>query len=188
VAIAFYTQRAYRIRKDDGGETGATWYAALNTDSSVPQATTARIRIEILNSVSPGILTPQLEYNKNGAGWNAVTTSSSNIKAVASAFVTNDTATTNQFSGAGVFTAGDFSSDGLGTTWTASLDTHTEFEFSFQIVTTDTTIGDTIQLRITNVGTQLNLYSQTPTLTVSAASGGGGSISPGSLVLLGVGK
>lgn len=62
-------QADYRVRNDDGSETGATWAAAQGSDpTSWPMGTRARLRFLINATGDPGPSAFQIEVQKNGAG------------------------------------------------------------------------------------------------------------------------
>lgn len=183
--MATVNQNHYRGRNDDGTETTATWIAAEDTVFSQAVNTTFRLRVKY-NVVPIGNLTfaDQLQYNLNGAGWNSITTSSSVIKAVTSSNVTNATVTTEQLTAGGSFdTVGRISDTGAVASFAHSGSKSTEDEFVLQIVGTDVSHNDTIQLRSTKAGVAFDSYGVTPQLTVvklSASRGRG-------ILLLGVG-
>lgn len=166
-ALSILTQTSFRGRNDDGNETAATWKAAINTNWN--QLVTTNFRVRFLITHEGGLATPafQLEYNKNGGGWNSVTTSSANIIALGSANLTNGEATTQQM-GAGTFVAGECSEDGLTAGIALTLAVETEVEYVVQVVDADTSDGDDIELRVTNGGVALDAYINSPTITVGA--------------------
>lgn len=163
-------QSDFRLRNDDGSQTTATWVANQNTNASLLSNKNYRVRFNIRETNNRAFtLDAQLEYNKGGAGWNAVNASSSNVRTFASANFADGDATTEQLAGAGTFTAGKMEEvDGL-ISAIALQNNDTEVEFSFQIRSADVASGNTIQLRVTDAGTTLTTYSQTPTVTVLQA-------------------
>ena len=109
----------------------------------------------------------QLQYNRNGLGWNDVNGSSSVVRATASPNVADGANTTQQI-GSGTFVspnAGFDEVNGLagGTSLDFSGSDEVEVEFSVQIRSVDVANDDTIQLRIEGLDT----YTNTPTVTVS---------------------
>ncbi len=183
-------QKHFRGRNDDGSETTATWKAEEDTNFAFPTDTILRVRFCIGNegTGNKAFTSLQLEYNKLGAGWNAVNDASSVVRAAITENVANGTATTQQLtSGVGNFVAGEICADGVGAAKTLQSPTpneFTEYEYVVQIRSADVSVDDTIQLRVTDNGTQFNGgYSQTPTITVSAGS----SPKAGLVCLLGVG-
>jgi len=167
--VAEYDQDSFRARNDNGDETDSTWTAVADTNWT--QMVDKNLRLRFLVQETAGVAdsgkTFQLEYNRNGGGWNDVTGSSSVVKASATANVT-DTADTTQQLGSGTYvsTNGGFDeADGqVGSMDFAGSD-EVEAEFSLQIVGADVSNGDTIQLRVKG----LNTYTSTPTITVTGA-------------------
>jgi len=168
-----WVQSAFRGRSGDTVvlNDNTTWAANLNTNWSQQVDTTFRVRIEVEETATAtqnNTLSPQLQYNLNGAGWNSVTTSSLVVRAVASGQFNEGNATTNILaSSARGFVASTGSEDGLAGNATLS-NQHTEAEFSIQLRSADVSNNDSIQLRLSNAGTALNTYSQTPTVTAIA--------------------
>jgi hypothetical protein len=163
-------QLTFRGRNDDGSETTATWIAAANTNWSQLVDANFRVRFEVQEiGGTSGSSTAQLQYNKNGAGWNSVTGASSVVRSSASSNFSDGAATTNQLTGAtGTFAAGTLD-EGDGAVGSVSLaaNGHTEWEFSVQIRSVDVVNGDTVQLRLTFGGDASPLYTQTPNVTVN---------------------
>lgn len=108
-------QNSYRWRLDDGNETNATWKGATNA-ATLPNTTDQplRLRIAVLNtssSYSISFNSNPLQYRKNNGAWVNITSSTANdFYFINSAFVTNNTATTQQIS-TGSFIGGFFKSD-----------------------------------------------------------------------------
>ncbi len=165
-----FVQSAFRGRSGDTVtlNDNTTWAAALNTNWSQMVDATFRVRFEVEETATANqnnTLSPQLEYNLNGAGWNAVNASSNVVRAVASGQFNEGDATTNILSSSALgFLASTGSEDGLAGSVTLS-NQQTEAEFAIQIRSVDVSNNDSIQLRISNAGTALNTYSQTPTVT-----------------------
>jgi hypothetical protein len=150
-AAGQYDQDSFRTRNDNGDETTSTWTAAADTDWN--QMVDKNFRVRFLVQETAGVAdsgkTFQLEYNRNGGGWNDVTGSSSVVKAAATANVTDAVDTTQQLgSGTYVSTNGGFdeSNGQVGSMDFAGSD-EVELELSLQIVSADVSNGDTIQLR-----------------------------------------
>ncbi|NIQ91673.1 MAG: DUF2341 domain-containing protein, partial [Deltaproteobacteria bacterium] len=168
-AAGQYDQDSFRARNDNGDETTSTWTAAANTNWT--QMVDKNFRVRFLVQETSGIAdsgkTFQLEYNLNGGGWNDVTGSSSVVKATATANVTDGANTTQQL-GSGTYVptnAGFDEANGqVGSMDFAGSD-EVEVEFSLQIVGTDVSNSDTIQLRVNGLDT----YTNTPTVTVTGA-------------------
>ena len=169
VGASSLEQLTFRGRNDDGTETGAFWRAAVNTGWTQAVDANFRVRFEIEEDNAVAIaLVGQLQYNLAAAGWNNVTGSSSVVKSVASASIADGVATTNILTGsAKTFTAGSIDEVDGACASVSLNNTHTELEYVLQIVSGDVTDGQTLQLRVTNNGTALQTYTQTPTITVS---------------------
>lgn len=112
----------------------------------------------------------QFEYNKNGAGWNSITTTSSVVKAISTTFLVNGGNCTKRLSGTGTFegTAAGVTEDGTsgGTACDIAANGNTETECSLQIVDADVADGDTIQFRITSPDYTIT-HDIIPTLTIA---------------------
>jgi hypothetical protein len=164
-----YTQDSFRVRNDNGGETDSTWTEAANTDwtQMVDKNFRARFLVQETAGIADSSKTFQLEYNLNGGGWNDVTGSSAVIKATVTANVTDGVDTTQQL-GSGLFATpnGGFDeADGQVGSMNFAGSDEVELEFSLQIVGSDVSNGDTIQLRVKGLDT----YANTPTVTVTGA-------------------
>ena len=170
-------QASFRGRNDDGSETAATWIAAA--DANFTQDPDKNFRIRFLVTESAGgvsnNVTPQLQYNLGGAGWNTVNASSSVVRSSASTHFADDDNTTQQI-GSGTFispNAGmdeDNGSTGEGNEIDFAGNDEVEVEYCIQIRSADTSKGDTIQLRLINGSlTPLDNYNQTPSITVGVA-------------------
>lgn len=158
-------QDGWRLRNDDGNQTAATWIAALNTSATITPDVVFRIRIRVRETAgAAAAFSGPLEYNRNGGGWNNVTTSSAVMRHATSAHVTDNTATTDQLGGTGTFVAGVI--DDNGSYSGPSLNNQrTEIEFVVRLVAADVATSDTIQFRISG----LDAYTATGSLTVGAA-------------------
>jgi hypothetical protein len=164
-----YDQHAFRARNDNGSETTATWKAAADTNWTQKADENFRVRFVVHedNGVSEADKTFQLEYNRNGGGWNNVTGASPVVRAWASPNVA-DGADNTQQEGSGTFitpNAGFDEADGQvgGSALDFAGSDEVELEFSLQVRSVDVSNGDTIQLRIKDLQT----YTNTPTATVT---------------------
>lgn len=167
----YYDQDSFRGRNDDGGESGATWIASTNTDFDRQEENDFRVRFLVMeeNGVSDNNQSFQLQYNRNGSGWNNVTTSSSVAQAVSSSNYADGDATTQQI-GTGTFTTGRMAEDGVAGDNT-SIDFNggdeTEVEFKVDILATDVNHNDIIDFRvILGSGTLLDNYTNITSVTV----------------------
>jgi hypothetical protein len=102
--VAAYDQDSFRARNDNGSETASTWSAAADTDWTQMVDKNFRLRFQVQENagVADTGKTFQLEYNRNGGGWNDVTGSSFVIKASATANVSDGVDTTQQL-GSGTY-------------------------------------------------------------------------------------
>lgn len=171
-AAGVLDQTAYRGRFDDGNETGATWFGPENTDWFMQPGQTFRVRFLITVSGGSAVLNAQLQYKLNGAEPVNVTTTSPVVRAVSSAHVTHDQATTEQMAGASAYIAGRFSATGVQATNTnMSLATpQTEVEFAVEIVAADVEHLDEIEFLLSNSGVQGSFtgsLTSVPTITVA---------------------
>lgn len=112
----------------------------------------------------------QFQYNKNGAGWVNITTTSSVVKAVASVAFTNGQNCTKRLSGTGTFESSGAGCTEDGTSGGAANDIvlsgNSETEAALQVVAADVVNGDTIQFRLTSPDATI-IYIVTPTLTIT---------------------
>jgi hypothetical protein len=170
-------QQAFRLVDDDAGLNAGTFRQPLNQDDTQGVDQNYRIRFCIQQfGGSNGSIQAQLEYNLKAAGWNPVTESSSVIRSTDSGYYSDEDATTERLNQAGVFVAGKGDdADGTGgicgsVTLQVDPDEETEFEFCYQIRSADVSDSDTIELRVTDNGSILDTYVNTPTITVSAGT------------------
>jgi hypothetical protein len=160
-------QIGYRFRNDDGNQTTATWRQPANTTDYLLTDTTFRLRFEIEDqSVSgPRTVSGQLEVSTDNLTWSNVTTSSSVVKAVSTANVTDNTATTDQLAGsAKTFQAGSFSGDGLASSIVLG-GTQTEIEYALRINSASVVDQQPLWFRIAG----LTAYTVVAQATVSEA-------------------
>lgn len=104
-------QTKYRWRNDNGSETAATWKAAENTQITINDFSTLRMRIEMRNSgAASGNVSQNLEYSiDNGTNWISMDNPATNpFTYESSTNVANGAATTDQMSAGtgGTFVAG----------------------------------------------------------------------------------
>jgi hypothetical protein len=179
------TESKIRGRNDDGSESTATWKAAENTGWTQKTNETFRVRFMLAAGAAGAGVTfaNQLQYQLNGGSWTNVTTSSSVVKAVGSANLTDNDVTTEQMAGSQTFQdTGRVIEDGIGPTVVFGPSTDQEDEFSLQIVGADVVTGDEINLRTTKSGVAMDAYgvATNPLITVDDPIGFD------SLLLLGV--
>lgn len=161
-----------------------SWIAALNTNFTYPTDSQFRMRFEVEETNSIDISpTFQLQYNRNGAGWNNVNASSSVVRSAASLVgnMTDGGAVNDRISGsAKAYQSGEYDEvDGLAQVISNLNNEHTEVLFNIVIRGADVSDGDTIQLRVVNSATPLTTYTNTPTITVAKVTDGASAATPG---------
>lgn len=164
--VATWSQSAFRLRNDDGSQTAATWIAATNTNATISTGVNFRIRLALLETAggSGNVNNAHLQYNLAGGGWLEVTTTTP-VQLVASAFVADGTATTQQIT-TGTFVSGTFDSDGTVAAVSFAGNDRTEFEYSVIIDAAQVSNGQTVQFRIVDGTSPFTTYAQTPTVTI----------------------
>ena len=178
---ASFTQNGFRGRNDDGNETTATWKATQNTNWTQKVDTNFRVRFQMQEGAACAGANKvwRLQYNLAAAGWVDCSASSIVVRASASANFTDGAATTDQLTGGtGTFQGGSGTTGGMdegdcnagGSTMDVAASGHSEAEYCVQIRSADVTDGQTLQLRVTDAGTAIAAYTQTPTITVNEPS------------------
>lgn len=170
------TARAYRWYADDGAENASTALAAENTAYDLYAGVNASIVLrygvqESGTGTASGAATDdyQLQYKKNAGAFTNVTGASSNIRARASANLTDGAATTQRLSaGSGSFVAGEIDEgDGLITDWALTANNYSDLVYSLEVVAADVAEDDSFTFQVLRNGSVFNTYSVTPTLTVT---------------------
>jgi len=168
------TQHAFRFRSDAGTvDVAATWIANENTNVSWNTATNFRLRIMVRNvgTATTGNQTWAIQYQKNGAGgYQAITTTSSNIRAAdAGSSVDNAALATQRLTtpASGTFVSGQY--DETGTTGNVAITTgnYTELEYGLVIVDADVAYNDYFDFRLLAAGAALQSYLVTPRLKIN---------------------
>ena len=167
---ASFTQATFRGRNDNGNETAATWKAVAdaNWTQKVDENFRVRFVVQETAGISASDRTFQLEYNRNGGGWNDVNASSSVVRSWASAVVGDGADTTQQIGSGTPVGANNDAFDGVdGLAGSTNLDfsgsDEVELEYCLQIRSVDVANDDTIELRVKG----LDAYTSTPTATVN---------------------
>ena len=176
-AMERWTQIAFQYRDDDGTEVTATDRQAVNVNDTLDLDTNFRMRIGVQGNHSAAAnfdLTVGFQYNVALAGWNDITTTSANVRAVGSANFTDDDATTEQLAQSKTFVAGHMDDDGSSPAVSISDTEESEFEICFQLRSAELSGGEAVEIRIVDSGSALTTYTQTPSITVASAGGGGG--------------
>ena len=164
-----YDQDAYAWY-NDGTESGSTIIGTANNSQTLDADTTYLIRFVIQETAGADgtNLTAQLEYDVNNSGtWNNVTSTSNNVRAVASTNLTDGNDTTQRL-GAGTFISPNGGVDsGDGAAGGAALDitanNESEVLYAIQLRSADLANNDTIQLRVAG----LNSYTNTAAATAN---------------------
>lgn len=159
-----YSINGYRIRKDDGSETAANWYAPLNTEWTPAANTNFRVRF-LLKNVSVSNYTNhsfKLQASVNSGTWYDVTTSTSNVKIVNSTYLTDGADCTQQI-GSGTFLSDNNGvCDVDGTTGQLSLPTNQEAEFEYSLQISTNSCPFLIELRLVEVNDTAMSYNYYP--------------------------
>lgn len=171
------TARAFQFYAD-GTEAGAAALAAENAalgcraTSNVQLVLRYGIQESGAGSIS-GATTDdyQLQVSKNGGAYASVTTTSSNVKAWASANLTDAGTTTQRLTaGTGAFVAGEISETGLVTDRQLTANNFTEMLYTIEIVAADVADGDRLDFRVLLNGAVFASYTVTPRIvTVKVA-------------------
>ena len=173
MATANLAAFAFRFYEDDNADVDACTAAALQ-DTTLDRNPADKFILRYgLNNDSSAVYNGDigLEYNLNGAGWVAVTTSSSVVKAVAGT-PTNGAACDVDLltGGTGAFDAdaGTYSEDG-GASSACAKSSYGNWAFALQLVDGDVSDADTLTFRFT-AAANVNQNSVVPTLTVDKAA------------------
>lgn len=175
---ASFTQHTFRARNDNGNETTATWKDVQGADWTQAVDTNFRIRFLIQEGANCGGNNKvwRLQYNLAGAGDVDCSATSLVVRASASPNLADGAATTTQLTGGtGTFQGGSGTTGGFdegdcnagGSTMDLAALGYCEPEFCVQIRSADVTDGQTLTLRVTDAGTGIAAYTDTPTITVS---------------------
>jgi hypothetical protein len=169
-------QNHFRFQVDGNcvasGSGGQYWAAAENTNFYPGLDAPFKLRFAVENTGTANQANCILYYQKNGGGWVAVSTSSSNVRTTdASSNAANATIATTMFgcsAGAGLATSGITLESGV---FTINQARYSEYGFGLQLVGSDLAAGDTIDLRCqVNTGAAFGGgYDNTPTITIPAA-------------------
>jgi len=179
-----FDQDAHAGRCDNGSESAATWKFASGacgdtatnaTNRNWTQLVDDNVRVRFVVQETAGHagsnFSEDLQYNRNGVGWNDVDDSSSLVVRMSPSgnFAHGDD--TTQQVGSGTFlTANDGMNEtnppGSGQVPDFVGSDEVEFEFCVQIRSVDVDDADTIELRVTDDGVAFGVYTNTPTMTV----------------------
>lgn len=175
----------------DGTQSGSVIIGSVNTGITVGTggdkgfATTFFLRMlfQEYNNKADNAVGWKLQYNKNGTGWNDVTTTSSNVRISVSLNLTNHGATTQRI-GTGTFiSSNDYVDNGDGSTgsttnWAGNNECETLH--SIQVIEADVSDGDTITFRaLYDFTSPPDTTTNTPTITISKGAAYNLTIDPG---------
>jgi hypothetical protein len=172
---------AYRFRNDDGSETTATWKAAQNTDVSMPEGTTFRLRFEIQETNGVAVNGTDADFGLtrrlNGGSWIMPNAESATVLMPGTSSNVADTdATTDQLTaGTGTFGGGTIEELNARVNGTAiAANGHVEYEFVLEVLAADVVDGDVIEVELVQYpvayggpANRITLTNtQSPTITV----------------------
>ena len=168
-------QTHFRFGINELTESTHGWHAAEDANASIPANVTFLLRFveQEAGGTAAGNTDAQFQYNRNGLGWNNITTTSSVARAVNSVAFANGANCTKRLSGTGTFETSGAGCTTDGTSGGAANDIvasgNSETECAIQIVGTDVSPGDVIQFRFTSPDWAVG-YDVTPSLTVSSGN------------------
>jgi len=166
-----WAQNSYAFYAD-GTETGSVIIGAANTAQwlNVTSDRNLQLRIRVQNTTANAGATTddwQLQRSIAGGAFANVTTSSTGVKAFASASLTDAAVTTNRLgAGTGSFVAGEISETGLVTDRQVTASNYSELLYSLTLIAADLSAGQAITFRVQFNGAVLGAYNQTPTINV----------------------
>lgn len=170
-----FTQVAYRLRNDDGSESGATWKAAQNV-SSIAIASDQIFRVRFLIDETANRSWTSYSwypfYSLNGGGYQQVGAMSSDpIQVIGTTWFADGDDTTSQLTGgSGSFlTNNNACIEGNGALNSGAAGNFFEVECSLRINSSATNPYDTIQIRIYQGLGAIAAYTQTPLIYVDSA-------------------
>ncbi len=185
---AAFQQISFVGVRDNGDEANSTSIVSssstltddINSDWTQLVDTNFRVRFVIRETASIALANFKevWQYNVNSSGWFNITVGGAVINSVASSQYSGPVDTTQRL-GSGTFltsNSGLIESDaGPGSALEPDFagSDEVEFENCLQLDSTNISDGDTVEIKITNNGTDIATYTETPTITASAPSGDG---------------
>lgn len=170
VTMAAFDQAEYGFY-DQGTESGSSLIGALDTPQTLEVDTNYQLRITVQNTAagSGGTGGVTWQYNHNGGGFTAISTTSSVIQQVDDADLTDGDDTTQRQNGTGTFMTPNSWVVEAGTMPNLGFDASANSEglLSFQIIGADVADEDTITFELT----AMDSIGITPSLTVNKAAG-----------------
>ncbi len=175
MTVSVTTQQSFAKVDDDGTANAGT---LGTTNANWTQLVDQPIRIRFLVNTIDKDETDgyHLAQNYNGGGYAPVTTSSTEVKAVASEHGTPPTdgdATTERLSGPDTFVAGQWVDDAVVDSMVIANGEETELEFCIELVGADLVDANSIlfEVRFDN-DTSLDGYTNRPTVTIDKPAAG----------------
>ena len=166
------TQSHFRFGINELAQSTHGWHAAEDVSVTLPADATFLLRFCVqANATGLSNVDNEFQYNRNGAGWVNITTSSAIVKAVTTTVFTNGANCTKRLSGTGTFETSAAGCTHDGTSGGSSNDIvasgNSETECALQVVGANVVRGDVIQFRLRrDGGLLLDTYAVTPSLTV----------------------
>jgi hypothetical protein len=166
-------QVAFRFRRDDGSETGASWIEAenVNVAAAIEVASIFRLRVSVeeVNGSSAANSTFWIQANLNGGSFVTLTEVDQGIgfDLQPSAFVADETPTTKQLTAGASFSSGYVVTSNPTVTTSVLGSRVTEWEYCVQIDPASYNNGDVFQFRVVLDGdVLLGSYVVTPQITL----------------------
>lgn len=175
-------QTHYRFGVDELGESTHGWYANEDTNpaqGAIPLDAPFLLRFCVQESGGTAASNTdfQFRYRKNGGAWTDITTTSSVVKAVTAAALTNGGNCTKRLSGTGTFESSGAGQTEDGNSGGAANDIvasgNSETECGLQINSADVVDADVIEFSLSSPDFTITL-TVTPSYTVSEGGGGAG--------------
>lgn len=174
---AYYEQNYFRFRDDDDSEAAATWRELLNIDTIYEAGD-----LDVNNRLRIGVAETggniganedvQFQYSLNSGAWTNISTTSSVVKAIATAHFNDMDDTTQQLTSGGFDGSTSCSETGEcgGNQLDPPANGFSEVELCFQVISGDVSDGDTIDIRVL-LDLALDEWNQVPRITISIPSG-----------------
>lgn len=164
-------QQNYRIRDDDGSETGATWLE--NAGAPHDLSTDKNIRIRFLLEETAGAneanQSYEIWYNRNSTGWNQVTSIDTYVRpSLSSQFADGDDCTQQLGSGDFVASNGGMDEDGEVAAYVITASQETEHEYCIKFQWASCSDNDSFEFRVeADSGLDLDGYNALATITIN---------------------
>jgi len=168
-----FTQVNFRLRNDDGNETGATWIDIEGADATLLTDINYRCRFRVDETANKAWnnYVWNLYFSKNAGAYTAAGSGQAITLSLSSYFTQGDDCTSQITGGSGTFlTDNNGMCESSGATNSGGAGNVFEVEFCFQIDSAYVANGDTIVLRVYNGTSSLAAYTDSPSITVSEAA------------------